>query len=55
MTLTIRRATRDDAGLLVKVIDMASGGVVPTLWSEMAPPGMDGSAVGLGLVAAEGR
>lgn len=53
MTVIIRKATLNDANLLVQVIDMASGGVIPTLWAEMAPPGMDGSAVGLGLVTAE--
>lgn len=53
MPLTIRKATPDDAPLLLRVVDMASDGVVPTLWGEMAPPGMDGSAVGLGLVTAE--
>ena len=53
MPLTIRKATLDDAALLVSVIDMASGGVVPTLWAEMAPPGADESGIGLSLVAAE--
>ncbi|SPH17467.1 hypothetical protein DEA8626_00990 [Defluviimonas aquaemixtae] len=53
MPLTIRKATPDDAPLLVRVIDMASGGVVPTLWAEMASPDMDGFGVGLTLVAAE--
>lgn len=53
MPLTIRRATPDDAPLLVRVVDMASDGVVPALWDEMAPPGMDGSGVGRALVAAE--
>ena len=49
----IREATPDDAALLVHVIDMASEGLVPALWDEMAPEGMDGSAVGLALVTAE--
>ena len=53
MPLTIRKAAPDDAPLLVRVIDMASDGLVPTIWAEMAPPGMDGSGVGLALVAAE--
>ena len=53
MPLTIRKATPEDAPLLVRVVDMASGGVVPMLWSEMAPPGMDGSDVGRALVEAE--
>lgn len=53
MPLDIRDATLEDAPLLVRVVDMASGGVVPALWAEMAPTGMDGAAVGLGLVTAE--
>lgn len=53
MPLTIQKATPDDAPLLVRVIDMARGGVVPTIWAEMAPPGMDGSGAGLALIAAE--
>lgn len=53
MPLTIRKAMPDDASLLLRIIDMASGGVVPALWTEMAPPGMDGAAVGHALVAAE--
>lgn len=53
MSLTTRKATPDDASLLLRVVDMASGGVVPMLWSEMAPPGMDGSDVGRALVEAE--
>lgn len=53
MPLTIRKAMPDDAPLLLRIIDMASGGVVPALWTEMAPPGVDGAAVGHTLVAAE--
>ena len=53
MPLTVRKAMPDDAPLLVRVIDMASGGVVPALWAEMSPSGMDGSGVGRALVAAE--
>ena len=53
MPLTIRKALPKDASLLVRVVDMASDGVVPTLWAEMAPPGMDGPGVGQALVAAE--
>jgi len=49
----IRKATPDDATLLMRVIDMASDGVIPALWDEMAPEGMDGAAVGLALVTAE--
>lgn len=53
MTLTIRKATPDDAPILVRVVDMASEGVVPTLWAEMAPPNMDGIGVGRAMVAAK--
>ena len=53
MSVKVREATRDDATLLLRVVDMASGGVVPTLWSQMAPPGMDGSDLGRALVEAE--
>ena len=53
MSLTIRRATLDDAAFLLRVVDMASGGVIPTLWSEMAPPGMDGTVVGRDLIGSE--
>lgn len=53
MPLTIRSATPDDAPLLVRVVDMASAGVVPTLWAAMATPDTDGSGVGLALVTAE--
>ena len=52
MTLSIRKAMPDDAPFLVRVVDMASDGVVPSLWAEMAPPGMDGIAVGREMVAA---
>lgn len=53
MPTNIRKATPEDASLLLRVVDMASGGVVPALWAEMAPPGMDGSGVGLALIGAE--
>lgn len=53
MSLTIRKATPDDAPLLVRVVDMASGGVVPMLWDEMAPAGTQSSEVGLALVCQE--
>ena len=49
----IREATADDAAFLVRVIDMASEGLVPALWDGMAPEGTDGPAVGLALVIAE--
>lgn len=53
MPPTIRKATPDDAAFLVRVIDMASEGFMPTLWDAMAPDGTDGSALGLAQVAAE--
>lgn len=53
MTPIIREATADDAAFLVRVIDMASEGLVPALWDEMAPEGTDGSAVGLAMVTAD--
>ena len=53
MSVKVRKATPEDAPLLVRVVDMASDGVVPSLWSEMAPSGMDGSTVGRALVEAE--
>jgi ribosomal protein S18 acetylase RimI-like enzyme len=53
MPLMVRKATPDDAALVLRIIDMASGGVVPALWAEMASPTMDGDAVGYALVTAE--
>ena len=53
MHATIRKATPEDAPLLVRVVDMASEGLVPALWNEMAPDNMDGSEVGKSLVLAE--
>ncbi len=53
MPLMIRKATPDDAPLLVQVVDLASGGVVPALWAKVAPSGMNGSCIGLGLITAE--
>lgn len=49
----IRNATADDAPLLVNVIDMASEGLIPAFWDEVAPDDMDGNAVGLAMVTAE--
>lgn len=51
MPATIRRATPEDASLLIDVIDMASEGMIPAFWEEMAPEGMDGSAVGHALIS----
>ena len=53
MPATVRKATPEDASLLIRVIDMASEGLVPALWDRMAPEDMDGSAVGQALVSAE--
>lgn len=53
MPATVRSATPEDASLLIRVIDMASEGLIPALWDGMAPAGMDGSAVGQALVSAE--
>jgi hypothetical protein len=53
MLLKIRKATPEDIAFLLRVVDMASGGVVPTLWSQMAPPGMDGADLGRTLIEAE--
>lgn len=53
MKPTIREASSDDAELLVRVVDMASEGLIPAMWSELAPEGLDGSAVGMAQVTAE--
>ncbi len=53
MPMTIRKATLDDAKLLVDVVDMASEGIVTAMWAEMATEGKDGAAVGQALVTAE--
>lgn len=53
MPPNIRKATPEDAPHLERVVDMASEGLVPAIWSEMAPEGMDGSAVGRALITAE--
>ena len=50
---TVREATPDDAAFLVRVIDMASEGLVPALWDAMAPKGTNGSEIGLAMVTAE--
>ena len=53
MSLVIRKATPEDASLLLRIVDMASDGIVPALWAETAPEGADGAAIGHALVAAE--
>ncbi len=54
MPATVRNATPEDTPLLIRVIDMASDGLIPALWDGMAPEGLDGFAVGQALVSAEG-
>ncbi|WP_299668561.1 GNAT family N-acetyltransferase [uncultured Ruegeria sp.] len=53
MPLVIRKATTDDGPFLVDIIDMASDGLIPTLWAEMAPANMTGYDVGPAFVTAE--
>lgn len=54
MPATVRNATPEDTPLLIRVIDMASDGLIPALWDGMAPEALDGFAVGKALVSAEG-
>lgn len=53
MTLKIRDATQDDASLLLQVIDLASDGLIPKMWSDAAPEGVDREEVGRAQVLAE--
>ncbi len=53
MPAIVRSATPEDAPILIRVIDMASDGLIPALWDGMASEGLDGSAVGQALVSAE--
>ena len=46
MPLSLRSATRDDAALLARVIDLAGEGLPGVLWAGMAGPGEDAMAVG---------
>lgn len=39
--MTLRPATKDDAPLIVELMDMASHGMARTLWSSLTPPGED--------------
>ena len=50
MTTTFRPATPLDADLLLQVIDQASEGVLPAMWAEYAPDGMDPTEVGRATV-----
>ncbi|MDJ0824536.1 MAG: GNAT family N-acetyltransferase [Rhodobacter sp.] len=51
--MRIRAATLGDADLLVRCIDLASEGVLPAIWAEMAPAGVDPMQVGQATVLAE--
>jgi len=53
MTTTIRQATPEDTDLLLRVIDQASEGVLPALWAEFAPEGVDPGEIGQAMVLAE--
>ncbi len=49
----IRRASPEDVDLLLRVIDMASEGVLPAMWAGMAPDGVDPAEVGRTSVLAD--
>jgi len=53
MTTTFRPATPEDIDLLFEVVDQASEGVLPALWAEFAPEGVDPEDIGRGMVLAE--
>ena len=53
MTAHIRQASPEDAAFLNRIIDMASEGVVPAMFENMAPPGMSGDEVGLMMIRDE--
>ena len=53
MTTEIRQATPGDVELLLQVIDEASEGVLPALWAEFAPEGVDPGEIGRAMVLAE--
>jgi len=53
MTPTIRPATAADADLLLRAIDLASEGLIPTLWAEYAPEGMTPEELGRMTVVEE--
>ncbi|MDJ0627501.1 MAG: GNAT family N-acetyltransferase [Rhodobacter sp.] len=51
--ISLRPAGPDDADLLVRVIDLASDGVLPAIWAGLAPEGVDPAEVGRAMVLAE--
>lgn len=51
--MRIRRADPNDADLLVRIIDLASDGVLPAIWADLAPNGMSPAEVGRAMVLAE--
>ena len=53
MTTEIRQATPGDVDLLLRVIDEASEGVLPALWADYAPEGVDPVEIGRATVLAE--
>ena len=53
MSKHVRPATPGDADLLLRVIDLASEGVLPALWAEFAPEGVAPTDIGRALVLAE--
>ena len=53
MRLEIRPADEQDCDLLIALIDQASEGVIPELWSAFAPAGVTATEVGKGLVLSE--
>ena len=51
--MRIRPATPADADILLDVIDLASEGLIPSLWSQFAPEGAEAADVGRAMVCAE--
>ena len=49
----IRPATPSDSDLRLRVIDLASDGVLPELWAAYAPEGIDPLEFGRGTVLAD--
>ena len=50
MSIETRQATVQDADLLLRVIDLASEGVLPAMWADYAPDGMDPTEIGRAMV-----
>ncbi|MDJ1016559.1 MAG: GNAT family N-acetyltransferase [Paracoccaceae bacterium] len=53
MTAHIRQAATEDAEFIARIIDMASEGVVPAMFEDVAPPGMTGAEIGLMMIRDE--